>query len=71
MSAIRQYFPNMMQTLHNLGYSLDYLEPNLTELDLFYDKSYPEQAAVTFESATDWIYFKKTDSKRQLRERIQ
>lgn len=42
MSAMRQYFPNMLQTLHNLGYSLDYLEPKLTELDLFYDKSYPE-----------------------------
>lgn len=70
MSAIKQYFPNMTQTLHNLGYSLDYLEPNLTELDLFYDKSYPGQSTVTFESATEWIYFKKTDSKKQLRERI-
>lgn len=70
MSAIRQYFPNMMQTLHNLGYSLSYLEPNLEELDAFYDKSYPDQTAVTFESATDWIYSKKAGSKKQLRERI-
>lgn len=70
MSAIRQYFPNMMQTLHNLGYSLSYLESNLEELDAFYDKSYPEQTTVTFKSATDWIYSKKAGSKRQLRERI-
>ena len=70
MSVIRQYFPNMIQTLHNLGYSLSYLESNLEELDAFYDRSYPEQTTVTFESATDWIYIRKAGSKKQLRERI-
>jgi len=70
MSVIRQYFPNMIQTLHNLGYSLSYLESNLEELDAFYDRSYPEQTTVTFESATGWIYIRKAGSKKQLRERI-
>ncbi len=70
MSAIRQYFPTLIQTLHNLGYALSYLESNLEELDLFYDKSYPEQSTVTFETATDWIYLRKAVSKKQLRERI-
>lgn len=70
MGAIRQYFPNMIQTLHNLGYALSYLGPNLEELDAFYDKSYPGQTTVTFESATDWIYCRKAESKKQLRERI-
>ena len=70
MSVIRQYFPNMIQTLRNLGYSLSYLESNLEELDAFYDKSYPEQTTVTFESATDWIYIRKAGSRKQLRERI-
>lgn len=70
MSAIRQYLPNLIQILHNLGYSLSYLESNLEELDLFYDKSYPEQTTVTFETATDWIYSRKAGSKKRLRERI-
>ncbi len=70
MSAIRQYFPTLIQTLRNLGYTLSYLESNLEELDLFYDKSYPGQSTVTFETATDWIYLRKAASKKQLRERI-
>ena len=70
MSAIKQYFPNLVQTLHNLGYSLPYLGPNLEELDAFYDQTCPEQATVTAETAAGWIYAKKAASKRQLRERI-
>lgn len=70
MSAIRQCFPNLIQTLHNLGYSLSYLKPNLEEMDRFYDKSYPGQTTVTFESATDWIYSERAGSKKRLRERV-
>lgn len=60
----------MIQTLHNLEYSLFYLVSKLEEMDTFHDKSYPAQTTVTFKSLTDWIYSKKAGSKRQLRERI-
>lgn len=70
MSGIRQYFPNLIRTLHNLGYSLSYLKPNLEEMDRFYDRSYLEQTTVTLESAIDWIYSGRTKSKKVLHERI-
>lgn len=70
MSAIRQYVPNLIQTSHNLEYSLSYLKPNLKEMDRFYDKSYPEQTTVTFGSATDWIYSERAGSKKRLPERV-
>jgi integrase len=70
MSRLKHHFNNLKQNLCNFGYTLSYLEPNLNDLDLFYDETFPELETVTFESATSWIYSKKMRSIKALRDRI-
>jgi integrase len=60
----------MLTCLHNLGYKLTYLDSTLEELDMFYDIYYPELNTLSRQSAEEWIYYIKTNSRHVLAQRV-
>lgn len=70
MSCFQEHSKNMMQRLHNLGFSLKYLEAFLEEFDYYVDQHCPTETLLTSELAENWIHSSQTKSKQQLDKRV-
>ena len=70
MHILRKYYPNMMKQYNSLGFSYSYLEKNIISFIEYCESEYPDIATITPECALEWIYSKKSKTRKVLGDRI-